>query len=346
MHALDFMLTNKERPNTPCKPPTAMVSLDAAGAFSAKLDISGCLGFFDGGDVDYSVTVDNVSLAGANPVTAVPYAKYADRVGTPECPPGYHRDASTPGIVLCKDVKSDKDQVVRVGGGPEVFWIDRFEATLWDAPFGGGNVHADGLVPGFAANGLSQDRTTNLFASSVSGVMPTSNLTWFQAAIACRLAGKHLPTGEEWLIAADHTYDPIVANDGSVNGECVTKAAGRRVTGGASKPAQTSCISDWGAEDMIGNVAEWTADWFAGPPTTNGSAVPRPWPANYGGDQTLGVDSFGYDSSTPGQVPGLPVTAVRGSWIGQGTAAGIFALDAATAPSTAVDIIGFRCAIR
>ena len=61
----------------------------------------------------------------------------------PDCPRGYGRftDNAFPNAVLCQ---KGSDEVVRVGGwpgkttGPEVFWIDRYEASVWDSPGGGG----------------------------------------------------------------------------------------------------------------------------------------------------------------------------------------------------------------
>ena len=49
----------------------------------------------------------------------------------------------------------------------------------------------------------------------MKGVRPATNITWFQAQAACRLAGKHLATDEEWLAAASGTPDPAMGNDGT-----------------------------------------------------------------------------------------------------------------------------------
>src|SRR5262249_16884910 len=47
----------------------------------------------------------------------------------PDCPIGYIRDLSVPNIVLCKQ---GVDEVVKVGRKGSAFWIDRYEASVWD----------------------------------------------------------------------------------------------------------------------------------------------------------------------------------------------------------------------
>jgi hypothetical protein len=110
---------------------------------------------------------------------------------------------------------------------------------------------------------------------------------WFQAQEACGASGKRLPTGAVWLRAASGTNDPG-ANDGT-GGACVTNASGPRATGQG-----TTCPSAWGALDTVGNVLEWTADWYAG--AGSGSAivnngVPN-WPSEYNGDVTVNVETL------------------------------------------------------
>jgi hypothetical protein len=268
-----------------------------------------------------------------------------DALADPDCPAGYTLDALETKYKVCK---KGADQVVKVGGSSSAFWIDRYEATLWDAPdgagaqwFGGG---ADDSSKGFPKNGQA---TQPLYAASVAGVAPAGSLTWFQASIACAASGKHLPTGAEWLRAAQLTADSG-AVDGNLNGEkrCNTLSTTWRLTANAIGPStDTSCVSMWGAEDMIGNVREWIDQWYAlvAGPSTTGS-----WPAGYAGDVTVGVGAAacfnGTNSGCATQLP-VPIPAyVGGDW-GAGDGAGIFNTYVDSSPASWHQSVGFRCLV-
>jgi formylglycine-generating enzyme required for sulfatase activity len=95
---------------------------------------------------------------------------------------------------------------------------------------------------------------TELFAASIPGVLPSLIATWFQAAAACRNAGKELLPNAIWQVAALGTPDPRLAGDG-IN-TCNTYTAGPLPTWSSA-----NCILDVGTFDMVGNVSEWVADW-------------------------------------------------------------------------------------
>ena len=279
-------------------------------------------------------------------------ARLAKVEGVPECPPGYLRDMSAPKIVLCK---KDNDEVVRVGTGNVAFWIDRYEASVWsdakgttgvmkDVPYGN-TFFAPNYPSTFPKNGQVVDPANLLYAVSRAGVAVSVDITWFQAALACEASGKRLPTGNEWLRAARGTPDPG-SSDGSA-GACLTNAATKRNTGATN--ADMNCARVWGAQDLIGNIEEWTAEWYASVGGASDFGVPlTPWPASYAGDVIYNIVSApGTDGGA--SVKGLPAAGVRGGGFNPGfnggTRAGVFYLNLNLAPSFQGGYGGFRCMI-
>jgi hypothetical protein len=155
------------------------------------------------------------------------------------------------------------DDSVRAG----TVCIDKYEASMWYVPphekrliakirdgkatlgdlTDAGAVQL-GVVDDFGANcpPFGND-CINVYAVSIPGVMPSSWANWFQAAAAARNSWKRLPTNHEWQVAAFGTPGEAPCN---VNG------TGPLLTGTAA-----ACVSDVGAFDMVGNVAEMVADW-------------------------------------------------------------------------------------
>jgi formylglycine-generating enzyme required for sulfatase activity len=242
------------------------------------------------------------------------------------CPAAYTQDTSITGIVDCKN---GDDEVVKVGNGPSAFWIDRYESSVWDGAnqrFGSADDSLEG--GGFPKNGQSSNPWV---AKSVSGKAPARFITWFQAQQACRASGKRLPNGEEWLAAGRGTPDPTTptATDCNISG------ANSRDTGQG-----TTCQSHWGAQDMIGNLWEWTADWHAGLGDTTTSSN---WPSDYGSDGAWNITSSA-NSEDGATLVGAPVAAVRGgSWDSGGTNSGLFALALSDSPTFWRRSRGFRC---
>lgn len=256
-----------------------------------------------------------------------------EQIKNPDCPVDYTRDATVTAFVLCK---KDVDEVVKVGTGGSGFWIDRYEASTWLKADGTGTQYgisgATDYPSGFPGNG---QYTTPVYALSKPGVRPAARTSWFQAQQACRLSGKRLPTGEEWLTAATGTVDPG-ASDGS-GGDCVTSASDRRTTGTGTK-----CVSRWGAQDMIGSLWEWTIEWWAG----LGEGTWHTWPdSSYNGDTIANINSWAY-APTESWQQGLPAAAGRGGDFVHGTESGIFAMQINPAPSFGNDgAFGFRCVV-
>ena len=261
------------------------------------------------------------------------------------CPPGYLQDATETRFVLCYHPDSNPsapDEMVQVGD----FWVDRYEASVWSDPDCTGTQYGasgDGYVADFPDTG-SWD--SQLFACSAAGVLPSRYLTWFQAQQACAASGKNLCSNDRWQAAAAGTWDPG-SNDGIFGGACNTDsvAPDPRATGlaGATPSGQDSCVSAWGAEDMVGNAWEWVADWQVAGPNglTSDGDWSEPWPVDFGDDRTWHLG--GSANTNSGYVDGLPAATIRGGSSDSGTSAGQFALDLRDAPTFFTDAIGFRC---
>ncbi|MBN4050310.1 SUMF1/EgtB/PvdO family nonheme iron enzyme [Desulfobulbus sp. AH-315-M07] len=229
------------------------------------------------------------------------------------------------------------------------FCVDKYEALIVSEDFyndgacdgtcvegsncfgsGGSANPADNYPATFPDNG---NWTVPLYACSVEAVIPSRMMTWFQASQACANAGKHLITNAEWQTAAAGTPDDQASCNISTT---APEANGNRA----------DCVSAHGVLDMVGNLFEWTANWFVtGVPwqMADGDSTNTAWPASYGDDAIWNLN--GRTQSDPaGYVDGLPATALRGGYWGVGPAGGVFALLLNHGPSHRFTTIGFRCA--
>lgn len=260
-----------------------------------------------------------------------------------DCPIGYSRDSAETQFTVCK---RGKDTVVKVGRLGSAFWIDQYEASLWEKEDGTGKQYggtAEDYPLGFRKNGQV---TTPVFALSVVNVQPSRFLTWFQANEACAASGKRLPTNAEWQRAARGTQDPG-DSDGS-GGYCVTKASGPRNTGMGTK-----CVSDWGAQDLIGNVYEMVSEWVLGP-GTNGQET-QPWQSAaatqdplYNSDLVANITSGSLVKEGGAFVMGAPAILLRGGnffAVDTGVKAGLFSMNVNLAPSFSTFNVGVRCVV-
>lgn len=225
--------------------------------------------------------------------------------------------------------------------------VDRYEASVWRVPDPEGankglvkkirkgaildasELTEKGAMPlgaavdDYGACGNDGEGCTDVFAVSVPGVLPSSDITWFQAQQACTMAGKRLPTSAEWQKAAEGT--PDAGTDDGVT-DCNVDSALVQVASGS----RAACQSSFGAFDMVGNLWEWTGDWIAA--TTN--------PTSWGGFSDDTLSFAGASESQQG-----PAAPRRGGGFAEGASAGPFALAAMRLPLSS-GIVGFRCARR
>ena len=169
-----------------------------------------------------------------------------------------------------------------------------------------------------------QNCANDIYAVSLPSEMPSAHITWFQAQEACANSGKRLPTNAEWQVGANGTPDP-----GPDNGttDCNSGTGSVSLTG-----ARSSCVSARGAFDMVGNLAEWVADWV--PLST---ACP-----GWGGFSDDSMCLAG--ASETGTGPGALLRG--GSFIFSfgGTTAGPLTVNGSFVPGGSSVFVGFRCA--
>ncbi len=181
--------------------------------------------------------------------------------------------------------------------------------------------------------------TQPVYAVSIPAVQPTACISWFQAAQACRLAGKHLLTSSEWQDAALGTPETAGGVDNGTT-DCNINSVFHAVGTGS----RSNCESSRGAFDMVGNVEEWVADW-------------KTFSAYHGSNTPCGPDalfacgcpgwgSFSKDimcaSGASDTAKGPGSLTLGGRFYDKGTA-GAFAIYEGNFPYADQGTIGFRC---
>jgi len=227
--------------------------------------------------------------------------------------------------------------------------LDAYEASVWRIPdpttinkelvkkVQQGKATAEDLTDGGATQlGVASDDyapcadsgqncADDIYAVSLPGVTPARFITWFQAQAACENARKRLPSNAEWQAAVIGTPDP-----GPDNGTTDCNTASTFTV--ADTGSRSSCKSARGAFDMVGNLAEWVADWVPRSTTPCGT-----WSA--------AVSPTGDSQCLAGAATtGEPGALLRGGYFNSGSNAGPLAANGSIGPSSTFPIVGFRCA--
>jgi hypothetical protein len=230
--------------------------------------------------------------------------------------------------------------------------LDKYEASVWRVPSAtttnatlvrkiqrGRATEAELTASGAVELGTMRDDyapcthdgqhcSDDIYAVSLPGVRPSAFVTWFQAEEACANSGKRLPTNAEWQVAANGTPDPGPDDHAT---SCTTDDP----NGATPTGSRIACVSARGAFDMVGNVAEWVADWIPRSTTCSG------WGAFSDDDMCVA----GANDSPPG--PGIeagPGALLRGGFFFLAGASGPLSVIGTVSPIRSQAFFGFRCA--
>lgn len=168
---------------------------------------------------------------------------------------------------------------------------------------------------------------------SKAGASPWVFATREQARLMCMRSGKRLPTAAEWYQLAIGTSAERCVVDGQM-----------QLSG-----THSDCVSAIGVHDAVGNVWEWVSEDVTDGMYNGRELPPEGYVTQAGTDGMAvytgasGADEFGQDffwSKAEG-VYGI----LRGGFYGSRTDAGVYAVQAKTAPTMSTQAIGFRCVL-
>jgi iron(II)-dependent oxidoreductase len=96
---------------------------------------------------------------------------------------------------------------------------------------------------------------------------PVIHVSWFEANAYCRWAGRRLPSEAEWEFTAATAPTAADRKRRYPWGDALPSSVLANLYGGIDDCADVAAFSKgdsgWGCRQMLGNVWEWTADWFA-----------------------------------------------------------------------------------
>lgn len=183
-----------------------------------------------------SSPAENPAAAASSPIAATPRAPGQKQVNPKDgltyvwIPPGRFTMGCSQGDSECQPIEKPSHPVVISKG----FWMGQTEVTQ-DA-----YQRVMGQDPSFFKGAQR----------------PVESVNWNEASEYCGKVALRLPTEAEWEYAAR------AGTGGARYGDLDKVAWYKGNSGAETKPVRSLQPNPWGLYDMLGNVREWTGDWY------------------------------------------------------------------------------------